>query len=162
MIECFQTNNKQTAAQALLDKAKKGKLKKHHKLNNRDKVNDNDKVKTHKLKKKHRRAQNESNSSEDSITRRSSRLEGKVMASMEEVSLENIVISSSDDEENEHRKVQKRGRPKKCVKKLVGVSDLREKISKKGVKGTDVHTPTKDILKKNTTPVKNSPKKAGL
>lgn len=108
--------------------------------------------------KKKAKRRNESNSSEDSVTRRSSRLEGKIMASMEEVSLENIVISSSEDEGQDEKPTRKRGRPKG--------SKNREKSPKKDlVEDIEQGTPKKDTVKTKTSfPVKTKTplKKSGM
>ncbi|KAL4240609.1 ATPase AAA domain-containing protein 5 [Mactra antiquata] len=151
-----ETNRKQTAAQALLEKAKKRKIKKHS--DKKDKTLTSKKLLKRK-EKESKKSRNESNSSEDSVTRRSSRLEGRVMASMEEVSLENIVISSSDDDGDDY-KGRKKGKKKKKSGVKTDMEDTGEK-SKKGNKllnNAEVSTPTKDKIKKVNSPMKNSPK----
>ncbi|XP_053392476.1 ATPase family AAA domain-containing protein 5-like [Mercenaria mercenaria] len=134
---------KQTTALALLEKAKRGKRKKH-KMNKDKETFSLKKQKESKKQKKDLKKRNESNSSEDSVTRRSSRLEGRVMASMEEVSLENIVISSSEDEGDGVKKVKKRGRPKGS-KKVIG--ELPKKAADTDI-ADNKSTPKKDGVKK--------------
>ena len=80
---------------------------------------------------------------------------------MEEVSLENIVISSSDEEGENVKIVRKRGRPK-------GSKNVKPEVPKNAVDSDvidDKATPKKDIAKKKvgTPSMKRTPsKKAGI
>jgi hypothetical protein len=149
----------QTTALALLEKAKRGRLKKH-KIKKDKEIFSLKKHKEAKKLKKNLKKRNASNSSEDSLTRRSSRLEGKCMASMEEVSLENIVISSSDDEDESVKIVRKRGRPKGSKNVKSEIPKNVDEINLVDNKGT----PKKDVVKKKVgTPSKNrTPSKKGI
>lgn len=146
---------KQTKAQALLEKAKQRKLKKNSKQQT-DKANSAfNKPKEPKRKHTQLKTRDGSSSSEDSATRRSSRLEGKVRPSMEEVSLENIVISSSEDEASEvqRKRMKKKGKHKEKIgERKEGVDSQTKSTAKKAVEGTG--TPKKQSAKEKGTPSK--------
>lgn len=97
-------------------KAKKSRPKKYNEIiKNRDKPVS---IKPKVLTKKRCKERQSSNSSDDSVCRRSSRLVGRTMASMEEVSLEDIIISSDADGENEDSLLEMAKRKKTKKKHL--------------------------------------------
>lgn len=144
-------------------KAKRGRPRKYNEvIKNRDKpVPKKPKVLTKRRKKTKER--NASNSSEDSTCRRSSRLVGRTMASMEEVSLEDIIISSDADSENEDslQEIRKRKKSKKKLK--LGEKVKLNPVSNKTVENnaSEKMTPKKRNTKlKGSTPAKDKPSTA--
>ena len=140
-------------------RAKKRKPQKYNEMiKNRDKPVSK---KPKKLSKKRSQERKMSNSSEDSLCRRSSRLVGRTMASMEDVSLEGIVISSDADGEDSVTDVVIRKKHKKKMK--TKDKDHKHKKERKAETSSaiDDHPEKKEKMKvKISTPSKKkSPKK---
>ena len=115
---------KQSKAQALLEKAKKGTKKTK---TNPEKIEKRKKKEDKKMKKKSKKHREKDLDGDVVEHRRSSRLVGKTMPSMEEVSLENIVILS--DEEQEADEIIKKKRKEKKKEKLQKNKDNVQEVA---------------------------------